>query len=88
MREGDDCVDLDDTPTKRLPDKPTLPFCTKWIVPLILLVIIDTPAISNKNLKQFLLVYGKDQALTDSIFQEARSEAKAQLFGKEDGNIH
>ncbi len=45
--EGDDFVDLDKDSEKVPPKKPTLPFWTKWIVPLILPVIIDTPAISN-----------------------------------------
>jgi hypothetical protein len=56
-------------------------------MPLILPVIVDTPSISNKNLKQFLLGYGKDHVLSDSILQEARTEAKAQLFGKSEENI-
>jgi hypothetical protein len=56
-------------------------------VPLILPVIVDTPGISNKNLRQYLLGYGKDHALTDSILQEARTEAQAQLFGKSEENI-
>jgi hypothetical protein len=55
-------------------------------VPLILPVIVDTPGISNKNLKQFLLGYGKDYALSDSILQEARTEAKAKLFRKSEEN--
>ncbi len=56
-------------------------------MPLILLVILDTPGISNKNLRQYLLGYGKVHALTDSILQEARTEAKAQLFGKSEENV-
>jgi len=31
-------------------EKLTLPFRTKWIVPLILPIILEFPAISNKNL--------------------------------------
>jgi hypothetical protein len=60
IRKGDEFVDINNTPTKEPPKKPTLPFQTKWIVPLILPVIVDTPGISNKNLKQFLSGYGKD----------------------------
>ena len=54
-----------------------------WTVPLILSIIVDSPAISNKNFRHALLVYGKEHLLTDSILQEARSDAKAkaQLFG-------
>ncbi len=40
-----------------------------------------TPAISNKNLRHALSAYGKEHSLTYSILQEARSDAKAQLFG-------
>ncbi len=85
--EGDEFVDFNDTPTKGPPKKPTLSFWTKWIVPLIPSVIMDTPGISYKNLRQYLLGYGKDYALTDPILQEARTEAKAQLFGKSEENI-
>ncbi len=36
---------------------------------------------SNKDLRHALLAYGKEHSLTDLILQEARSNAKAQLFG-------
>jgi len=52
-----------------VPEKLTSPFWTKWIVPLILLIIVDTPAISNKNLRHALSAYGKEHLLTDSILQ-------------------
>jgi hypothetical protein len=32
-------------------------------------------------------LYGKEHALTDSILQEARTEAKAQLFGVAEDNV-
>jgi hypothetical protein len=41
----------------------------------------------NKKLRQALLAYGSDTSLTDSILQEARTEAKAQLFDKADENV-
>ncbi len=69
------------------PEKLTLPFWTKWIVPLILPIIVVTPAISNKNLRQALSAYGKEHSLTNSILQEARTEAKAQLFGVAEENV-
>ncbi len=68
-------------------EKFTSPFRTKWIVPLILSIIIDSPAISNKNLRHALSAYGKEHSLTDSILQEARSDAKAQLFGVAEENV-
>jgi hypothetical protein len=64
-----------------VPEKLTSPFRTKWIVPQILSIIVDSPAISNKNLRYALSAYGKEHLLTDSILQEGRSDAKAQLFG-------
>jgi hypothetical protein len=73
---GGDVVGVD-----AIPEKLTSPFRTKWSVPLILSIIIDSPAISNKDLRHALLAYGKEHSLTDSILQEARSDAKAQLFG-------
>jgi hypothetical protein len=73
---GGDVVDVDD-----MPEKLTSPFRSKWIVPLILSIIIDSPAMSNKDLRHALSAYGKEHSLTDSILQEARSDAKAQLFG-------
>ncbi len=69
-------------------EKLTLPFRTKWIVPLILPIILESPAISNKNLQAALsCLYGKDHALTDSILQEARTEGRAQLFGVAEDNV-
>jgi hypothetical protein len=56
-------------------------------VQLILPVIVDTPAISNKNLRQYLSGYGMDHTLTNSILQEARTGAKAQLFGNSEENV-
>jgi len=64
-----------------VPEKLTLPFWTKWIVPLILSIIVDSPTNSNKNFRHALLAYGKEHLLTDSILQETRTDAKAQLFG-------
>jgi len=64
-----------------MPEKLNLPFRLKWIVPLILSIIIDSPAMSSKDLRHTLSAYGKEHSLTDSILQEARSDVKAQLFG-------
>jgi hypothetical protein len=59
----------------------------KWIVPLILPIILESPAISNKNLRAALSLYGKEYALTDLILQEERTNAKAQLFGVAEDNV-
>ena len=59
----------------------------KWIVPLILPIIMESPAISNQNLRVVLSLYGKEHELTNSILQEARTEAKAQLVGVAEDNV-
>ena len=41
-------------------EKLTSPFWMKWIVPMILPIILDTPVILNKNLRQALSAYGKE----------------------------
>ena len=41
------------------PEKLTSPFRTMWIVPLIIPIIIDIPAISNKNLLGHTALRGK-----------------------------
>jgi len=56
-------------------------FGMEWIVPLILSIIVNSPVISNKNLRHALLAYGKEHLLTYSILHEARTNTKAQLFG-------
>jgi hypothetical protein len=68
-------------------EKLSSPFRTRWIVPLILPIILESPAISNKNLRAALSLYGKEHALTNSILQEARTNAKAQLFGVTEENV-
>ena len=80
---GPAALNLDTGGTEKL----LLPFWTRWIVPLILPIILETPAISNKNLRAALSLYGKEHALTDSILQEARTNAKAQLFGVAEENV-
>ena len=39
-------------------EKVSSPFRTRWIVPIILPIIMETPAISNKNLRAALSLYG------------------------------
>jgi hypothetical protein len=55
-------------------EKLSSPFRTRWIVPIILPIIFESPAICNKNLRAALSLYGKEHALTDSILQDASAE--------------
>ncbi len=80
---GPAALNLDTGGTEKL----SSPFRTRWIVPLILPIILETPAISNKNLRAALSLYGKEHALTDLVLQEARTNAKAQLFGVTEENV-
>ena len=80
---GPAALNLDTGGTEKLAS----PFRTRWIVPLILPIILETPAISNKNLRAALSLYGNEHALTDSILQKVRTNAKAQLFGAAEENV-
>ena len=59
---GGDIVDVD-----AIPEKLTSPFRSKWIVPLILSIIIDSPAISNKDLRHALSAYGKEYSSSGAL---------------------
>jgi len=50
------------------PEKLTWPFQTKWIIPLILPIIVDTPAISKLSLLNILHPNGiNDQGIVDKV---------------------
>ena len=51
------------------------------IVPLILRMVAVDPSASNKTLCSFLEQYGKPNFMTDSIIQEAHTQACMELFG-------
>jgi hypothetical protein len=70
-----------------VPEKLTSPFRTKWVVPLILSIIVFSPAISNKNLRHQLSAYGKEHSLTDSILQEAATERSIVGFRRKTKSI-
>ena len=50
-------------------------------------MIADNPGCTNKTLWGYLKAYGKEYALTDSILQEARTAARAKLFGTAKENV-
>ena len=58
------------------------------IVPLILSVVAVDPSVSNKTLRSILEQYGKLNFMTDSIIQEACTQARMELFRTPDTNIN
>ena len=58
----------------------TTPLKSKKIVPIIMGTIKDNPGILYPLLREILKPYAQDYACTDSLLQEGRELAKAQLF--------
>ena len=44
-------------------------------------IIAECPSATNQTLRQFLSLYGKPYAITDSIIQAARTNARSEIFG-------
>ncbi len=57
------------------------------VVPLIVGAVAENPGIQYQCLWEILKPYANDYALLDSILQEGRDLAKAQLFGRGDKNV-
>ncbi len=62
-------------------------FKSKWLSPIILSAVLDSPGFSYVTLREILKQYGNNYALTDSILQLGRDIAKNQLFGKAEVNV-
>jgi hypothetical protein len=92
-REGDDILkippkdvyrtrmDSDGKVAHRTPVK------SKYIVPFIKDMVARNPSLSTKYIKSLMKPYAKEYALTNSVVQEARDVAKAELFGKAEDNV-
>jgi hypothetical protein len=57
------------------------------IVPLIIRIVAENPAITNKTLRGLLNSYGREYALTEAVLNEARISARLELFGTPDLNV-
>ena len=64
------------------------PFKSKWLSPIILSAVLDSPGVSVGTLREILKQYGNNYALTDSILQIGRDIAKNQLIGSADINVN
>jgi len=89
VRNGDDYTNL---PEQSLQfnveqEKYCSPFKTSMIAPLILGMIADNPGCTNKTLRGFLKMHGKEYALTEPILQKAKTAARTQLFGTPEVNV-
>ncbi len=59
----------------------TTPLKSKMIVPVILGAVAENPRIPYQLLREILKPNANDYVCMDSLLQEARELAKAQLFG-------
>ncbi len=57
------------------------------LFPRILATIAGTPAASNKMPSKILASFGKPYTITESMLQDARTGARAELFWKSEENI-
>jgi hypothetical protein len=81
-RDGDDYNGVDVCGEDEVESHPhKSPFRTLWIKDLIMDIISECPSATNQTLRQFLSLYGKPYAITDSIIQAARTQARSDIFG-------
>ncbi len=66
--------------------QPRTPYRMKWVADLIKSTIMDDPGTTNKVLRKVLEPYGYPYAFTESLLQDARKQAKLDLFGVADDN--
>ena len=74
------------SPEKTGPEKRS-PYKAAWIVPLIAPTIADTPMASGQVLQSLLAPYGHRYCFSNSIVQNARSEARRLIFGDPNNNV-
>ena len=90
-RDGDAGVDMltpSDPPAHGADQRASRsPFKMKWFVPLIYATIAEAPMALSKMLKATLLPSAKPYALTDSLIQGARIEARKEIFGSPEENV-
>jgi hypothetical protein len=62
------------------------PFSSVWLVPLIKSVITAKPNRSNSDLRHLIHYHCRTYALTRSLLQRARTQAKLEVFGCKEDN--
>ncbi len=86
VREGDNFATLNLDRYNNAKEREQTPFKTVMIVPvmivpLIIRIVAENPADTNKTLRGFLNSYGRDYALTESVLNKACCSAHVELFG-------
>ena len=63
------------------------PFKAKWIVPLLIKEISESPNMPSKHVKNILAHYIKAKFLTRNLISNARCQAHLEVFGNPDDNV-
>jgi hypothetical protein len=87
VREGDDFATLNLNKYNNAKEREQMPFKTVIIVPLIIRIVAENPAVTNKTLRGYLKSYGRDYALTELVLNKACCSACVELFGTPELNV-
>ncbi len=63
------------------------PIKSRWIVPLIVKEIAESPNMPSKHLKNILAHHIKDKFISPNLIQKARAQAKLEVFGHPEDNV-
>ena len=64
-----------------------IPIGAKFVVPIIKDTVADNPGITYQSIREIMKPYAEEYTLTDSIVQDARDQAKLELFGSAEENV-
>ena len=64
-----------------------IPIGAKFVVLIIKDAVADNPGITYQSIQEIMKSYAKEYTLTDSIVQDARDQAKLELFGSAEENV-
>ncbi len=87
VREGDDFATLNLNKFNNAKEREQAPFKTVMIVQLIIRIVAENPAVTNKTLRGFLNSYGREYALTELVLNEACCSARMALFRTPELNV-
>jgi hypothetical protein len=85
--EGDDFATLNLDKYNNAKEREQMPFKTVMIVPLIIRIVAENAAVTNKTLRGYLKSYGRDYALTELVLNKACCSARVELFGTPESNV-
>ena len=82
----DDVDKIEEGEADRKSKNPT-PLKAHWIFPLIKEVIVKTPNMSDREMRNILMDYVKPNFMTTSLLQNARTFARSEVFGDPSKNV-